>query len=109
MNDGLIVGQIGMEVYTAPRRKHVSNIGMGVSETHQKKGIGSKLLEAMLDLAVNWLAIRRIELEVYIDNVSGKALYEKFGFEVEGEAKQYAFRNGAYVDVYYMAKVVASA
>ncbi|WP_109765020.1 GNAT family N-acetyltransferase [Pleionea mediterranea] len=38
-----------MEVFTNPRRKHVSNIGMAVREVHQKNGIGSKLLE----LAIN--------------------------------------------------------
>ena len=105
--DGQVVGQIGMEVISTPRRKHVSNIGMAVSEDYRDKGIGSKLLESMLELATNWLAIRRIELEVYTDNASAKALYERHGFEIEGTAKQYAFRNGEYVDVYYMAKVVS--
>lgn len=104
--DGQIVGQIGMDVCTSPRRKHVSNIGMGVLETHQGKGIGSKLLEAMLHLATNWLAVKRIELEVYTDNLAGQALYRKHGFELEGTARQYAFRDGEYVDVHLMAKVV---
>ncbi|WP_445356037.1 GNAT family N-acetyltransferase [Microbulbifer sp. EKSA008] len=104
--DGMIVGQIGMEVFSNPRRKHVSNIGMAVSEEHQKSGVGSKLLEAMLNLSINWLAVRRIELEVYTDNEQAVGLYKKYGFEVEGTAKNYAFRNGEYADVYLMAKVV---
>ena len=77
-----------------------------MSEAYQGKKVGSKLLEAILDLATNWLAITRIELEVYTDNQAGIALYEKFGFYIEGTAKSYAFRNGEYVDVYFMAKAL---
>ncbi|MCV2885910.1 GNAT family N-acetyltransferase [Aestuariibacter sp. AA17] len=104
--DGQVVGQIGLDVFTSPRRKHVGNIGMGVLAQWQGKGIGSALLEAMCDLAFNWLALKRVELEVYTDNPTAIALYEKYGFDIEGTAKQYAFRNGEYVDVYLMAKVV---
>lgn len=103
--DDKICGQINIEAFTSPRRKHVANLGMGISEAYQGKGVGSKLLESILDLAINWLAITRIELEVYTDNQAGIALYKKFGFCIEGTAKSYAFRNGEYVDVYFMAKV----
>ena len=104
--DGEIVGQIGIEVYTRPRRKHVANIGMGVSEAYQGKGVGSKLLQAVLDLADNWLAVTRIELEVYTDNENAIKLYKKHGFTTEGTAKNYPFRNGEYVDVFLMAKLI---
>ena len=33
------------------------------------------------------------------------ALYRKFGFIVEGTGKQYALRNGEYVDAYFMARL----
>jgi putative acetyltransferase len=42
---------------------------------------------------------------VYTDNGAGVALYKKFGFEVEGTHRRYAFRNGAYVDAYSMARL----
>jgi len=106
IRDGAVVGQIGMEVFTGARRKHVANIGMGVSEAHQNSGVGSALMAAIIDLASNWLAIKRIELEVYTDNASAIALYEKFGFQQEGTGKQYAFRNGQYTDVNFMAKLL---
>ncbi|WP_444928219.1 GNAT family N-acetyltransferase [Microbulbifer sp. TRSA002] len=47
-----------------------------------------------------------MELEVYTNNEQAIGLYKKYGFEVEGTAKNYAFRNGEYADVYLMAKVV---
>jgi putative acetyltransferase len=78
---------------------------MGVRDDWQGKGVGSKLMEAMLDLGFNWLGLRRIEMEVYTDNAPALALYKKFGFEVEGTHRSWAFRNGEYVDVHSMARV----
>jgi putative acetyltransferase len=68
-------------------------------------GVGSKLLEAALDLTDNWLNVTRVELEVYIDNKSAISLYKKFGFEIEGTSKNYAFKNGKYVDTLFMARI----
>lgn len=104
---GKVLGQIGMEVYTNPRRKHAANIGMGVSEAAQSSGVGTVMIEAMLDLAFNWLALKRIELSVYTDNPGAIHLYKKFGFEVEGTCSSYAFRDGDFVDVYLMSRVQA--
>jgi putative acetyltransferase len=59
----------------------------------------------VLDLADNWLNLTRIELSVYTDNAAGLALYKKFGFEIEGTHRRYAFRGGRYVDAYSMARV----
>lgn len=103
--DDEVVGQIGMESMTNPRRKHVANIGMAVKESYQGLGIGESMLKAVIDLAHNWLAIRRIELEVYTDNHAAIALYKRNGFIIEGEARDYAFRDGEYVDAFIMANV----
>ncbi|HGS4599259.1 TPA: GNAT family N-acetyltransferase, partial [Vibrio cholerae] len=83
--------------------------GMGVKDDVQGLGVGSALLKTVIDLADNWLNLKRIELTVYVDNERAINLYKKFGFVIEGESKDYAFRNGSYVDVYHMARVVAHA
>ncbi|BAJ00786.1 GNAT family N-acetyltransferase [Shewanella violacea] len=106
--DGVVAGQIGMEVMTNPRRKHVANIGMAVDEKFQGLGVGDTMVKAMVDLAHNWLAIRRIELEVYTDNHAAIVLYKRNGFIIEGEARDYAFRDGEYVDAFIMANVKES-
>ncbi|OLP61207.1 hypothetical protein BJF93_20665 [Xaviernesmea oryzae] len=86
------------------RRQHAAELGMGVASAWQRRGIGRALLAALLDSAFNWLQIRRVELHVYIDNHSAIALYERFGFEREGHLLGDGFRDGAYVDVFAMAK-----
>ncbi|MFM5714584.1 GNAT family N-acetyltransferase [Aeromonas allosaccharophila] len=107
--DGLLVGQLSLLVEPNPRRKHVAGIGMGVRDDWAGKGVGSALMAAAMDLAVNWLNLHRIELTVYADNAAALALYRKFGFVEEGRARDYAFRQGRYVDALYMARVAGNA
>lgn len=103
--DDEVVGNLGLVINTNPRQHHIAHIGMAVKDGHHGKGIGSALLNTAIDLAENWLNISRIELTVYTDNEKAIALYKKFGFEVEGEARNYAFRNGEFVNAYYMARI----
>ena len=88
-----------------PRMGHVGGIAMAVRDDRQGEGVGTALMRAALDLADNWLNLTRIELTVYVDNEAGIALYEKFGFEIEGTHRRYAFRDGGFVDAYFMARI----
>ncbi|RML92235.1 hypothetical protein APX70_200105 [Pseudomonas syringae pv. maculicola] len=49
--------------------------------------------------------LHRVELTVYADNEAAQGLYRKFGFEVEGRLRNYAVRDGAYVDALSMARL----
>lgn len=104
--EGEIVGMLGLTRYTRPRRSHVGEFGMAVRDAWQGKGVGSALVQAALDLADNWLGLRRVELSVYADNERAIALYRKFGFEVEGTHRAYALRDGRYVNALSMARIV---
>jgi len=103
---GEIVGNLGLTRYTRPRRTHAGEIGMAVRDAWQGKGVGTALMRAALDLADNWLGLRRLELRVYADNARAIALYRKFDFEIEGTHRLYAIRNGVYVDSLSMARIV---
>ena len=102
-----IVGQLGLQTRINPRRRHVAGVGMAVKTSARRQGVGATLLNAAIEMAERWLAIRRIELEVYIDNVAAIALYRRAGFVVEGTLRQFAFRNGEFVDALAMAKLVS--
>jgi L-phenylalanine/L-methionine N-acetyltransferase len=101
---GQVVGHGGLAILTR-RRSHVGSIGMGVDERFQGRGVGNALMTVLMDLADNWYNLHRIELEVYCDNASAVHLYEKFGFVIEGTHRDYAFRDGQFVDAYSMARV----
>jgi putative acetyltransferase len=101
-----VVGQLGLETNSKrPRRKHVGSLGMAVRDDWQGKGVGTALMQVGVEVADRWLNLTRLELEVFTDNEPAIRLYKKFGFEIEGTLKQQAFRDGKYVDAYFMARL----
>ncbi|HEX6711358.1 MAG TPA: GNAT family N-acetyltransferase [Rubrobacter sp.] len=100
-----VVGHLALSVYMNPRTRHSGHFGIAVRDDWQGKGIGSELMKACVDLADNWLGLARLDLRVYVDNEPAVSLYKKFGFEIEGTHKQFAFRDGEYVDAYVMARL----
>jgi putative acetyltransferase len=101
-----VVGQLGLHTFPhRPRRWHAGDLGMGVHDDWQGKGVGTALMRAGVELADRWLNLSRLELEVYTDNEPAIRLYERFGFEREGTMRRYAFRDGVYVDAYLMARL----
>ena len=103
---GEVIAQLSLQTYpNRARRRHVGKVGMAVRDDWQGKGVGTALMEAALDLADNWLNLRRLELEVFVDNAPAIHLYEKYGFTIEGRLVDFAFRDGQYVDTYIMARL----
>jgi putative acetyltransferase len=105
LHEGTVIGNLGLEQFSRIRRSHAGTFGLGVALAWQGKGIGSKLLAAALDIADNWMNLHRVELTVYADNESAICLYRKFGFETEGLLRDYAVRDGVWVDVLSMARL----
>ncbi|HGN1707668.1 TPA: GNAT family N-acetyltransferase [Providencia rettgeri] len=103
--DDTVVGLLVIHQPNQIRRRHVATFGITVSEAHQGKGIGSQLMQVMVDYCDNWLNVHRIELEVFAANGNGVGLYEKFGFKQEGRMRDYAFRDGQYVDAVMMSRI----
>ena len=100
-----LLGEISLILSPNARRAHVASLGIVVSEHCRRQGVGRLMLAAAIDLAEQWLAIRRIELEEFSDNAPAIALYEQLGFIAEGTARGYAFQNGRYADVLRMARI----
>ena len=103
--DHTVLGLVMLTVESNPRRRHAGGLGIMVRTDCQGQGIGTALMETLLDLADNWLMLVRVELEVYADNERAIHLYEKLGFEQEGLLRMTTVRNGRYVDEYKMARI----
>lgn len=61
---------------------------VAVDEAHRGKGIGSRLIKAVLDRA-NQRGVREIFLEVRKTNVRAQDLYKSFGFSEVGRRRNY--------------------
>ncbi len=104
--DGAIVGSSGLfPIGAGGRKSHAASFGISVHPSAQGCGVGDALMRAILDQADHWLGLRRVELDVYVDNDRARALYERHGFVTEGRCHMMALRRGTYVDSFTMARV----
>ena len=102
---GRVAGGVTISRYENPRQRHAGHLGIAVHPDFWGRGIGNALMRAALDLADNWLCLRRVALEVYVDNPVAIHLYEKYGFEIEGRHRFHAYGAGRWTDSYFMARL----
>lgn len=104
---GKVIGSINLHQPLNPRLWHAAGLGMTVHPDHWGRGVGNALLEAILDLADNWLNLKRVELDVHVDNPAAIHLYKKFGFEIEGRRRFHTYGRGGWIDSHFMGRVRA--
>lgn len=93
-----IVGNARFNGLTRERLKHRGEMGVSVKQSEWSKGIGSKLIDHIIDFAKNTAHAEIISLEVRSDNVRAIKLYQKYGFEKIGSFHGFFKINGKYVD-----------
>jgi ribosomal-protein-alanine N-acetyltransferase len=89
--DGDVVGYAGLCTYDGGV-SYVQTIG--VTATHQRRGVGTALLVALLDDA-DKRGARHVDLEVRADNKNAIQLYAKHGFAPMGLRRGYYQPSGA--------------
>jgi RimJ/RimL family protein N-acetyltransferase len=101
---GELVGRLSLSRDPHPASAHVSDLGLIVSASHRRRGIGTALMTA----AERWAraaGITKLELHVFPHNTAAIALYEKLGYEREGYRRNhYRLPAGGFVDAILMAK-----
>ncbi len=100
---GLMVAQGGVKLGD----RHIAVIGIDINRDWRGKGIGSALMQHMLDWARSHALIQKVELEVHATNLAAIHLYEKLGFTVEGRRKNASFKEGIYRDILLMGITVS--
>jgi putative acetyltransferase len=103
---GEIVGFLTCRGEARIARQHVVRLGIAVSKNWRGQGVGRQLMEAAIRWAGRHPRIRRIELDVAVENEGAVALYKSLGFEIEGRAVQALYKHGRYMDRYDMALLV---
>lgn len=81
----------------------VAWLGVVIGEKSSRGlGFGKESLEMGLKYASNYLNLRKISLEVIVENKAAIHLYEKIGFIHEGTLKDHFFFSGQYHDIFLM-------
>lgn len=81
--------------------RHVCEVNIAVDPQFQRQGIGSRLIEAIKQHAVD-NGIRKLRLRVLSSNEPALAFYRKCGFQEEGRLKEEFYLGGHYVDEVFM-------
>jgi ribosomal protein S18 acetylase RimI-like enzyme len=103
-DDGSVAGYVALGTPTAlDSNRHVVLIrGLAVAPSAQRRGVGRALLAAA-EAAARERGARKITLRVLGTNPGAQALYEAYGFVVEGVQRGEFLLDGRYVDDVLMA------
>ena len=101
LDGGTVVGWCDVVARTGVGFTHSGRLGMGLLPAYRGKGLGRRLLDAVLAEAWN-TGLERIDLEVYASNEAAVALYRKTSFQTEGVKRRARFFEGSYEDVLIM-------
>lgn len=92
---------------TLKRTKHSGMFSVYLSKSYRGDGIGTLLVQTLLEWAQQSLLIEKVTLAVFSSNTRAIALYEKLGFEREGCCpKDMKLSDGTYMDSVLMYRFV---
>ncbi|MDH7447274.1 GNAT family N-acetyltransferase [Aquimarina sp. 2201CG14-23] len=101
-----IIGNIDLSNSVRKKMKHTGMIGMGIHTQWQNQGIGTLLLQNVVDWAKENEILKTIWLEVYASNPSGIALYQKMKFQKRGIIPNFFLEKENYIDKIIMSREV---
>jgi RimJ/RimL family protein N-acetyltransferase len=101
--DGKIIGSLNCRGGKRSANRHNAALGIVVNKDWRDRGVGTALMERVIDWARASGVVTRLELEVFTDNGRAVHVYEKVGFQIEGRKVRAYFKEGVYVDAYVMA------
>ena len=89
-----VTGSASLRCLTG-HRDHAASFGVMEADVWQRKGGGTALVAALIDLADIWLGLRRNKLNMFAENRPNTAFYRKFGLVPKTQLTAYALRDDA--------------
>jgi RimJ/RimL family protein N-acetyltransferase len=99
-----VIGMLHVDVFPAPQESHGAVFGVSVDREHRGRGVGTALIEALLEWAPSH-DITRIEAHAFANNPRAVAPYERLGFRYEGRRVGAVMVGGEPVDMMLMARL----
>ena len=100
--DDTVVSTLNFSGGRRPRVRHSGEFGISVRREYWGLGIGSLMLDALIEWARETGIVKKINLRVRTDNRRAIRLYESKGFEIEGTSRKEILLNGRYYDHHWM-------
>ena len=85
--------------------RHTLGLGITVNAAWRDKGVGTTMLEHIVEWSQNNALVHRLELWVFPDNKRAINLYEKMGFEHEGSRRGCFLKDGKFQDLMLMGMI----
>ena len=82
--DGQLAGVANINFSTRLKMRHRASVAISIRRAYWNLGLGTALLNALVDAAKARPEVRQVELEFIEGNRRAQALYEKVGFRVVG-------------------------
>jgi RimJ/RimL family protein N-acetyltransferase len=102
-----LIGSLSFENGPRRRNAHQGTLGMSVREDWRRMGVGTALLQCLLEWADASALIEKVGLAVFADNLPAINLYKKVGFIEEGrQPRQIKMGPDGYQDLVLMYRYV---
>jgi len=89
------------------RVRHIGDLFIVIGQKYWNNGLGSLLLEEVVEWAQASGILRRLQLTVQTRNQTAVHLYQKNGFVIEGRQERGAYiEEGKFIDVYLMGRLI---
>ncbi len=103
---GTVVGWASLNQFNPrPAYQHVADFSVYVDRDWRGKGVGRRLLEAVIELARE-IGYHKMVLSAFPFNQAGVALYERLGFRTVGIYKEQGLLDGKWTDTIIMEKLL---
>lgn len=105
--DGQVVSLSDVQCGEKKRNQHVAQIGLSIRMEYRGIGLGTAIMQTMIDWAATHPVLEKLTLGVWSANSRAIALYEKMGFVEEGRRiKEVKYADGTYDDCIGMYRFV---
>lgn len=103
--EGKLAGTSQVMFNTHIKTRHRARVAMGILKAFWNMGVGTAMLQEMIEIAKSHQYVRQIELEFIEGNVRARALYEKMGFQIVSvHPDAIRLKDGTFLNEYAMVK-----
>ncbi|EGP5330655.1 N-acetyltransferase [Enterococcus faecium] len=107
INEGTIVGTASVKADSQFRLSHVGEVGISILQEYWGMGLGTFMLEEIINWVKEMGVLFRLELDVQVRNERAVHLYQKMGFQIEAVMLRGARTDlGEFLDVYKMSYLI---